>query len=221
MDLSGNLLMNMIVKVNLFKLHHQYMVMTFDNEKKMALQKPDKSSAGSIDTAIQPVCTLLNASQNYYTTSSCSGRIVIMSESGIHDKHAAQWLLVSHQPVDVTTILELSFPDTEIWFREEGMILHVACRTYEDAFQLVHTAQKTGLKRSGVISSANKIIVEILDTEKLELPIGINGKLVVSSQYLELIVEKANTKLKRTRKKIKHLKKNIKILLTSNPLDAP
>ncbi|MGD2249332.1 MAG: tRNA wybutosine-synthesizing 3 family protein [Candidatus Methanofastidiosia archaeon] len=190
--------------------------MSFDNEKKMALQKPDKSSAGKLDTAIQPVCTLLNASQNYYTTSSCSGRIVIMSESGTHDKHTAHWLLVSHQPIDVATILELSFPDTEIWFRQEGMILHVACRTCKDAFQLVHTAQKTGLKRSGVISSANKIMVEILDTEKLELPIGVHGKLVVSPHYLELIIEKANTKLRRTHKKIKYLEKNIKKLLALN-----
>ncbi len=96
------------------------------------------------------------------------------------------------------------------------MILHVACRTYENAFQLVHTAQKTGLKRSGVISSVNKIMVEISDTEKLELPIGVNGKLVVSPQYLELIVEKANIKLKKTRKKITYLEKNIRKLLTPN-----
>lgn len=187
--------------------------MTFDNEKKMALQKPDRSKAGKIDTEIQPVCDLLNGSPNYYTTSSCSGRIVIMSESGTHDKQAAHRVYVSHDLVDITTILNLSFPDTDIWFRFEGMILHVACRTCEDAFKLVHTAQKTGLKRSGVISSVNKIMVEILDTEKLELPIGINGKLVVSPHYLELIVEKTNTKLKRTRKKIKKLEKNIKKLL--------
>jgi len=185
--------------------------MTFDNDKKLASARPDKSKRGSIDEAIKPLCDLINDSDNYFTTSSCAGRIVVMSEGRDHKKDEAAWLVVSHERTDFDTLkssLDL-LPQNEVWFRGEGMILHVACRTHEDAFKLVGVAREAGLKRSGVISSKNKIVVEIVDTETLELPIAVKGNLVVSEEYLTLVLGIANKKLERTRKKIKKLEERL------------
>lgn len=194
-----------------FKRANLFICMTFDNDKKLALARSDKSAIGSIDEAIKPLCDLINASDNYFTTSSCSGRIVVMSESEDHKKNEAQWLFVSHEKTDLETVkLSLDpLPKNEIWFRQEGIILHVACRTNEDAFKLVGAAREAGLKRSGIISSKNKIIVEILDTETIELPLGVKGKLVVPEEYLRLVLDIAHKKLERTRKKSKRLEKKL------------
>jgi tRNA wybutosine-synthesizing protein 3 len=190
--------------------------MSFYADKKTALSKPDKSTAGKIDEAIKPLCDLINSSPNYFTTSSCAGRIVVMSEPEDHKKNEAEWLFISHKTVDFNTVKARldPLPQQPIWLREEGMILHVACKTHEDAFKLIEAAQKAGLKRSGVISAAKKIIVEIFDTERLELPMAVKGQFIVTEEYLTFVLGVANKKLKRTRRKIKRLEENLEQLFS-------
>ncbi|MBW2966012.1 hypothetical protein KY342_02835, partial [Candidatus Woesearchaeota archaeon] len=52
--------------------------MQFENQKKTFLKKIDKSKKGGIDKEIIPLVNKINNSRNYYTTSSCSGRIVLL-----------------------------------------------------------------------------------------------------------------------------------------------
>lgn len=186
--------------------------MTFDNHKKLYLSKADKSNIGGIDKAIMPLCSLINDSQDYYTTSSCSGRIMLMRESPTHKKDEAEWIFVSHEPVDTPALKSKLSSAGEIWLKEEGMILHVSCRTIEHAVALVGAAREAGLKRSGIISASNKITVEIIDTEKLELPIAMEGRLLVPEDYLDIVLDMANEKMKRTRNKIKKLEKKFSTL---------
>ena len=70
--------------------------MGFDNEKKNTLSKLDKSTKGSIDEPILPVLDLINDMEDYYTTSSCSGRIMIFEPSG--QRHV-DWLHVTHEKI--------------------------------------------------------------------------------------------------------------------------
>jgi len=51
--------------------------MTFQKHKKDFLNKKDKSKKGSIDGEIKKLVDKINSLENYYTTSSCSGRILI------------------------------------------------------------------------------------------------------------------------------------------------
>lgn len=192
--------------------------MTFDNDRKLCLQKQDKSKIGAIDEPIRPLYNLINQSKDYYTTSSCSGRIVLMKESSSHKKDEAQWIFVSHEIVDYNRLkskISLASLEGDVWFREEGMILHVACRTMDHAVALVSAAREMGLKRSGIISANNKIIVEILDAEKLEFPISIDSGLLVTEEYIMTVLDIANQKLKRTRDKIKKLEEKFSTLSSS------
>ena len=52
----------------------------FDREKREFLDKTDLSKKGSIDTPIVDLINLINSSDNYYTTSSCSGRAIIVTQ---------------------------------------------------------------------------------------------------------------------------------------------
>ncbi len=69
--------------------------MTFPNEKKLYLQKQDKSKKGGIDENVLPILKLINAHDDYYTTSSCSGRVYLWRGSG--KKNETEWLRVSHE----------------------------------------------------------------------------------------------------------------------------
>jgi tRNA wybutosine-synthesizing protein 3 len=139
-----------------------------------------------------------------------------MSKPEDHRKNEAKWLRVSHTEVNLNTVKTCfdHLPHQPIWLREEGMILHVACRTHEDAFKLIEAAQKAGLRRSGIIS-VRKITVEIFDTERLELPIAVRRQLVVTEEYLAFVLDVASNKLERARRKIKKLEENFEYLFFS------
>lgn len=52
----------------------------FCSDKARVLEQVDLSRKGSVDDAIVPMVELLNSMEEYYTTSSCSGRISVFSE---------------------------------------------------------------------------------------------------------------------------------------------
>src|SRR3989344_5460900 len=49
----------------------------FAQDKKKQIERTDPSNEGKLDDAIKHVCEKLNYLSNYYTTSSCSGRIIV------------------------------------------------------------------------------------------------------------------------------------------------
>lgn len=51
---------------------------TFSQWKQQCLSKVDLSKKGSVDQDIEHIVTLLNGLEQFFTTSSCSGRIIII-----------------------------------------------------------------------------------------------------------------------------------------------
>lgn len=178
----------------------------------------DKSKKGSVDILVEPLIKKINSSKDYFTTSSCSGRIMLIIPSEI--KKDTQWLFSSHNQVDnslIKKIHEFSYKNKEqIWFKVEGFILHIACRNIESAQKLLNLVKSIGLKRSGIVSTATKIMVEIISSEQLQTPISNNNELLVEDNYLEFLIDEANRKLKRTHNKIDVLFKEIDELIETN-----
>ena len=52
----------------------------FEKQKASCLSQVDLSKKGSIDDQIMALVQYINAKDNYFTTSSCSGRISVFSE---------------------------------------------------------------------------------------------------------------------------------------------
>lgn len=180
----------------------------FSSQKQKQLSKGDKSNIGEWDKKIASLCNKINKKKNFYTTSSCSGRVVLLkySEEKIenaflfrtHDKISFKELKKALDNVDYNGIVE---------FQQTACILHVACKTMEDALNIVKLAKEAGWKRSGVMTGGERYVVELHSTESMSLPIMDNGKNLVDDEYLKLIVDIANSKLKRTWKKIEKLKR--------------
>lgn len=178
--------------------------MNFINDKNVCLSKIDKSKKGSIDVQILELVDAINRSSHYYTTSSCSGRIVLqtMPESG--RKNESEWLYVSHNLVTNTDCImfEINGSKEELWFRMEAAILHVACDSLENAQKLVDFARNNGFRRAGVQATNKKFIVEIIGSERIDAPVAVNREALVDELYLSILVDKANWLLKRNWNKI-------------------
>merc|ERR1712168_531768 len=77
----------------------------FDRQKKQTLSGIDHSKKGSFDKPIDDLMMYINAHEDYFTTSSCSGRIIVFSE-GDEKKKGCRWLLTSHQTVKADDVIE-------------------------------------------------------------------------------------------------------------------
>jgi tRNA wybutosine-synthesizing protein 3 len=181
---------------------------TFQQQKQNQLSKQDKSNEGGWDKPIKALCNKINKQEDYYTTSSCSGRIVLLKYSD--KKIPDAFIFKTHEK---TTFRELKkalektdFKDVE--FQQSTCILHIACTSLEKAFTLVNKAKLAGWKRSGVMNQKRNI-VELHSTENISFPIIKNNKILVDDDFLKIVIKEANNKLERTWDKIDRLKKAI------------
>jgi tRNA wybutosine-synthesizing protein 3 len=185
--------------------------MNFDNEKKQTLAKIDKSKKKSIDKDVLHIVNLLNKHKNYYTTSSCSGRIMLIGIAPSGRKCDAEWLYAEHgkaSPAEVMKVLGKAKNDA--WFKQEAAIFHVACRTVHDAMQLLMAARGVGFKRSGMIAIGKRTVVEIVSTEMMAAIVAKKGKVIVDGAYLKALVKEANERMKRNKKKIAEFYRRIR-----------
>lgn len=187
--------------------------MSFQQAKKDTLSRPDKSYIGGVDARIKPLCDKLNSLKDYYTTSSCSGRVLLMIQKKQKDRELFLW--VAHGEITLDELKEelnkilkkRKHKKLVVKFKLDPCILHVACNSLEDADKLLKKAQLAGWKRNGIISLGRKIVVELNCTERLEFPIITGSKLLVGDEFLKMIVEESNRKLNESWQKIERLKK--------------
>ena len=184
--------------------------MNFDEEKKKQLAREDPSNEGKWDDAIKNACEKLNDSDDYYTTSSCSGRIVLIKE--LEEKAEGVFLFKSHEKITFARLkkelerISEEYKD-EVYFKQETCIIVAACSSLDKAQKLVDKFKESGWKRTGIMASRKRIIVEAMSTEYMSLPIMDDGKLLVEEDYLKRIVKEANARLDRVREKISRFEK--------------
>lgn len=102
--------------------------------------------------------------------------------------------------------------ETKVYFRCEPFIMHICCRTIEDAQKIVNVARSVGFKRTGIQSTKNKIIVEVNSSEVFETIIIRGKKLLVNDDYTKELVDEANIKLKSNLEKVKKFYWHIKYI---------
>ncbi|ASA76759.1 hypothetical protein [Thermococcus sp. 5-4] len=188
----------------------------FDEGKEKAMAGLREALAeGKVDGDIIPLLEKINSLENYFTTSSCSGRISVMEMPHFGDKVNSVWLGKWHREVSVEEVLEAigRHEKGQLWFLVRSPILHVGARTMEDAVRLLNLAIGLGFKYSNIKSvSHKKLLVEIRSTERMDVPLGTDGELWVDDAYIERIVGIANSQVRRFKGKLKRLEEEIEKL---------
>ena len=133
----------------------------------------------------------INNFQNYYTTSSCSGRIVLLDDL---NKKTSKFLFVSHHTCTLPEITQ------NCWLLVEPPIIHVRCKDLQSAMFLLKNGVDSGFGKSGLIS-IEKPVLEINSTER------ISNYLIpqLDRFYLNQLNELSNKKLEKMKLKINKL----------------
>ena len=193
-------------------------------ERALARLRAEEGKKGRVDEEVVEIIGRLNSLKDFFTTSSCSGRIVLLRVPEVGAKREAVFLGKWHRAVtkeEVLAVLKRSAVGTaekgEVWLLSQSPILHVACRTLGKAKALLAAANESGFKYSGIktISNSNdngKVVVEIVSTERIDVPLAEGGVLFCSDPHLDFIVSKANFTLARGKAKLKRFYSELKML---------
>lgn len=175
-------------------------------------------SKAPIDKEILPLLKKINSIKSYKTTSSCSGRIVLIKAS--IKKQRNLFLKKWHRTVKLNEVWNelkniVKKTKDKIWFRQEGIIIHVIADNVKNAGKLLSLVQNAGIKHSGIMSLKRKIILEIMSSEKVDCPVADVGEMLIDKEYLKILVKEANSRLKESRRKMRRFYSLLKNTLIS------
>jgi tRNA wybutosine-synthesizing protein 3 len=180
--------------------------------KESALQSlQDAYVKQKVDEGISETLDSINRIKGFYTSSSCAGRIVLLEIPQIGDKRGATFLGVWHRTIESRELTTAATKATVglLWLLAQAPILHVGAQSLDLADKMIKTALSCGFKNSAVKSTGKRIIIEICSTERLDAPIGRDGRLFCEDEYLYLLVEISNEVIKRSREKLGRFTKKI------------
>lgn len=181
----------------------------FELRKVNALTRKDKSSKGKIDKKISSLINVINSCDCFYTTSSCSGRVVLIEETGKKHKNAVLWSchskITKQQLVSaIKEAMKKCKKSATLVLKFEPCVVALIAKTLDDAARIVKIAKQIGWKRSGIaINKRGKIFVELMSTEILSLPVPDEN---INDKMIDILVKEINKKFSRTWQKIEKLK---------------
>ncbi len=169
---------------------------------------------GKVDEDIIDLLLLINSIRGVYTTSSCSGRIGIIEEPALGAKPLSRWLIKVHREMgfeEAKRALEKA-KEGLIFLKSQPPIFHVVAEDVEKAKKLHELGLASGFKYTTFKVISNRYLVEINATEYLTAPLGRDGKILVSDDYLRFALEIGNSMLRRSKGRLPRLMRNFKRL---------
>lgn len=184
----------------------------FIENKKHKMQKLETAKKeNKVDAGIIPILDIINSCDEYYTSSSCFGRIVLLELPELGDKKNAKWLGKWHRKIQSDELLE-AFTKAEkgmLWLLAQSPIIHVFSKDFKSADKLVKTAVSCGLKHSGFKTVDKNIIVELTSTERLDTPVGKDKVLFCNKDYVDFLVDIANDIFQKSNSKLMKFKTSL------------
>lgn len=132
-----------------------------------------------VDVPIRKLVGIINKNKDWVTTSSCSGRIVLLSiEEGKKDAEFYKKWHRKVRPEEVELAIIHYDGKKMLWFRCEPFILHIAARNVKSAEKFLSKVRKKGVKRGGIQTiTAKKAMIEIQGNGWIIIPLDpVEGK---------------------------------------------
>ncbi|HID80208.1 MAG TPA: hypothetical protein EYP48_00625 [Ignisphaera sp.] len=165
---------------------------------------------GYVDTDIVDLIECVFQTDNYFTTSSCSGRIVVLDAMYPWLRDEAYIVFKKHTTIEVNEIESLIYtqrPLNRYWLISSGPIIHFVARSLEAAMELIKNVRSMGFKHSGIISlNPAGVVVEIISGTWTSFLLMDSEGLVVEPSALSRIVAIANEILLEGKRRLNNLK---------------
>jgi len=71
---------------------------------------------------------------------------------------------------------------------------------------MINVARGSGIKRASITGVKDRIMLVLFDSKRIEAPIAIDGNLIITNEYLEILIKQGNEKLAAARERFDKLK---------------
>jgi len=165
---------------------------------------------GRMDPQMVPLCRFVSKTRNFFTSSCCSGRIVLLEMPENGKKCETDFHRKWHRRVSFRELWDGIEDKTsgEVWFKLDPFILHLGTDSLENAQTILKTMKESGVKRGGIIvAKRGKFIVEMQGTEGMSFPVKSENEILVEKAFLKKILAKSNSKLAKNYARLKRFEK--------------
>jgi len=152
-----------------------------------------------VDKDVIRYLDMINSVPECMTSSSCYGRILLIdvpTERKKDSKFIERW----HKQVSFETVWDVieKCSGERIWFKMEPLIIHISCKDLETAKRILKVKNEAGIKRGGIFSiSDERVQIELEGTQRIALPVKIKDDVIVTKEYMGIVVDDANEKMRR------------------------
>jgi len=176
----------------------------------------DALNEGKVDEQLQALCKYLEKTKNYFTSSGCAGRILLLGIPEGGTKKEAYFHEKWHREVNFSEIWSGigRKSEGELWFKMEPFILHIGCADLKGGKKILSMMKNIGIKRGGImVAKEGKFIVELTGTQQISLPVKNGDGILVEKEYLKYLIDSANRKLGKNYSQLKILEKECRKVL--------
>ena len=171
-----------------------------------------------IDPLMIGISQFMEKTTDFFTTSTCSGRITLMDLNEDESKKENVFYRKWHSTAafsEVWKAIEAFESKGNLWLRQDAFVYVIGTNTWENVKRIIHACQEAGVKRYGIHHFEDeKILMEIFGTQNMSVPVKIKGKMLVEKNELKEMVAIANRKWKKNETKRKHFEKILQKNLT-------
>lgn len=164
-------------------------------------------ASGYFDKEMENTIRMLFKVRDTYPTSSCSGRLLIISSRVPWKKRNVKIVYKTHNINENLrqNVLEeiLGAEDENLWLYVQPPIIHISCYSLETATELIKLGRNTGFKESKIfMKTETGWHLELKGKELLIVPIKLESILLFEKEKLELVIKEAVRILNDFKKKI-------------------
>ena len=172
---------------------------------------------GYLDRELLPLILLINMDAELYSTSSCSGRLIVMDAETPWSREETSTIFKSHVPVkpgDLEFMYTLRH-SKNLWLIVSGPIIHISALKAKRAMEVLRIARSSGFKHSGImhVSTTKGFFVELVTGIHVAQLIKTRDRVVVPKEELDVLVELFNRFLLECKHRLQKLYLSLKSIL--------
>jgi len=164
---------------------------------------------GYLDTELLPLLVLVNRDVDLYTTSSCSGRVVVMDSEYPWEREETGIVFKTHNPIKPSD-LEFIYSKPvykRLWIVVSGPIIHIYSRSFKLASTILNTARRVGFKHSGVMhySKDTGLFIELVTGIYIAQLARTRDEVIIEQTKIAKLVDVVNNTLLEGKKRLEAL----------------
>ena len=168
----------------------------------------EAKARGEVDVPIIPLLDALNSHPLIVTTSSCSGRVVLLSTDMWERKRESAFHRKWHRPVSADEVWEgmSTFHGDVLWLKVDPFIIHVGFGDVRLAMDFLRVVRGAGVKIAGIQwVDEEKAHVEVRGIDHMAVPVVREGHVLVNRAYVRELTRFANVKMVRNAQRLARL----------------